>query len=981
MTSRASFRRLPVSSAIRATILAADALRRFWLIALLCLGAFAGVSAQTGFTAIDVTGAGTGALQGTAATAIDSAGDVTGIYIDGGGNEHGFVLPSGGSIAPFDAAGTGGKNVETIPIGFDTEGNIFGIYLEPYSLTKNGQTETGHHVHGFLRTASTGAIALIDVTGEDTGNMEGTYPVCINGAGEIAGVYSTTLTTSSGTNSFAHGFIRGTGGTITTFDAVPLPTSYGSSNPGTFVVTINASGEVAGFYIDGSGAEHGFLRDAGGTVTTFEAPNAGTGSEQGTIVTGIDAAGDVIGAYTDASNAIHGFVRSASTGTITAIDAPGAGTATYQGTYPDAFDAGGDIFGSFTDANNMVHGFVLPAGGTITTYDAPGAIASNALHSAASARLNSKLRQLGKSYGLSFKPRRLNSPLTKLKSLLGRVGAVTSEGTGLLNGSGPNPSGTASYGNLILNSVNSSGEIVGIFTDGNYVFHGYLRAANGSITAIDGPNAGTAAEQGTGALAINASGLIAGTYADSNSVLHGFLYDSSALTATTTTLTPAPTPNPSVYQEPVTLTAAVSSSGGTPANGENVTFMSGTTSLGTAQLTSGTASLTTTDLPVGTDSITAVYGGDSGLAGSTSAAVSQTVNKASSSTVLTSSPNPSVSGQSVTLTANISGQFSGVATGTVTFYNGGTSLGSASVSSNAATLATSALPVGADSITAVYSGDTDFTGSTSSAVSQVVNAPPQAATPTFSPAAGTYTSAQTVTISDSTSGATIFYTTNGTTPTTSSTVYSGPITVASTETIEAIAAASGYANSAVASAAYTIAIPGFGAPSGSQPGSISIVPGATTGNTATISVVGTNGFSGTVNLACSITPVAANDPPTCSLSPSSVTLSGTTVQTSTLTVFTTAATSALIRPVWRPLGGTALAVILMFAFPRKRRSWLAMLVVLAILVCGSVVACGGKSSGSSGGNPGTSAGTYTVTVKGTSGTTTATISTVSLTVQ
>lgn len=944
--------------------------------------ASAGASAQAGFTTIDVTGAGAGAHQGTAATAIDPAGDVAGVYIDGSGNEHAFVLPSGGSIAPFDAAGAGGKNVETIPIGFDTKGNIVGIYLEPFSFTKNGQTQTGHHVHGFLRTASTGAIALMDVAGEDTGNMEGTYPVCINASGVIAGDYSTTPTGAG--NSFSHGFVRGTSGTVSTFDAEPLPTSYGSSNPGTFVVAINTSGEVAGFYIDGVGAEHGFLRSAGGTITTFSAPGAGTAFEQGTIVTGIDDSGDVIGAYADSSNAIHGFVRSASSGAVTTIDAPGAGAATYQGTYPDAFDATGDISGSFTDANNVVHGFVLPAGGAITTYDAPGAITSNALRGAASARRDSKLRQLGKSYGLSFKPRRLNSPLMKLKSLLGRVGVVTSEGTGLLNGSGPNPSGTASYGNLILNSVNASGEIVGLFTDGNYVFHGYLRAANGSITAIDGPNAGTGAEQGTGALAINASGLIAGTYADSNSVLHGFLYDSSALTATTTTLTPAPTPNPSVYQEPVTLTASVTASGGTPANGENVTFMSGSTSLGTAQLTSGTASLTTTDLPVGTDSITAIYGGDSSYAGSTSAAVSQTVNKASSSTTLTSAPNPSSSGQSVTLTANISGQFSGVATGTVTFYNGGTSLGSTSVSGNAATLATSALPVGTDSITAAYSGDVNFTGSTSSTLSQMVNAVPQAATPTFLPIAGTYTSAQSVTISDATSGATIYYTTNGATPTTGSTVYSSssPIAVSSSETIEAIATASGYSNSAVASASYVINLPGFGPPSGSQPGSISIQPGATTGNTATISVVGTNGFSGTVNLSCSITPVAANDPPTCTLSPASVTLSGTTTQTSTLTVTTTAATSALNRPAWRQVGGIAFAVVLMFAMPRKRRAWLAMLVLLAIVGSMGIASCGGKSGGGGGGgNSGTTAGTYTIKVTGTSGTTSATITTVTLTVQ
>lgn len=840
-------------------------------------------SSNSAFTPINVNGAGSGAEQGTAATIIDAAGDVAGIYRTSNGDAHAFVLPYGGTIIPFDAPGEADG---TFPIGFDTAGDIVGLF-----------EDSNNRIHGFLRAASTGTITQLDVAGEDTGKMEGTFPVCVNGGGEIAGNYSTTSTTSSGTNSFSHGFVRTAGGAITNFDAEPLPTTYGSTNPGTYVISINAPGEVAGFYIDGVGAEHGFLRDASGNITTINPANAATGSEQGTIVTGIDAAGDVIGAYTDSTNMIHGFVRSASTGTITVIDAPGAGTATYQGTYPDAIDAAGDVSGSFTDANNVVHGFVLPANGTIATYDAPGAITSNALRSTANAKLSSELRQLGKSYGISLKSRRSNSPLMKLRSLLGKVGAVTSEGTGLLNGNGPNPSGTASYGNLILNAANPSGEIVGLFTDGDYVFHGYLRATNGTITTISDSDAGSAAEQGTGALAINDSGLIAGTYVDSSSVLHGFLYDSSALTATTTTLAPVPTPNPSVYQEPVTLTASVSSSGGTPPNGENVTFMSGATSLGMAQLTSGTAGLTTTNLPTGTDSITAVYSGDANFSGSTSTAASQTVNKASSSTSLTSSANPSTFGQSVTLTANISGQFAGVATGMVSFSNGNTSLGSATVSNNTASLTTTTLPVGADSITAAYSGDSNFTGSTSNTLSQVVNAAPS-----------------------------------------------------------------------------------FGAPIGFQPVSISIEPGASTGNTATISVVGTNGFSGTVNLTCSITPVAANDAPTCTLSPPSVTLSGTTAQTSTLTVTTTAAASALIQPPWRPAGGTVLAVILLLAIPRRRRGWIAMLVLLTIAVCGTFVGCGGKSSGG-GGISGTSAGTYTVTVTGTSGSTSATITTVSVTVE
>ena len=82
-----------------------------------------------------------------------------------------------------------------------------------------------------------------------------------------------------------------------------------------------------------------------------------------------------------------------------------------------------------------------------------------------------------------------------------------------------------------------------------------------------------------------------------------------------------------------------------------------------------------------------------------------------------------------------------------------------------------------------------------------------ATAPTFSPAAGTYTTAQTVTISDAIAGATIYYTTNGTTPTTASTVYSGAITIPATpatETIQAIAVATGYTNSSVASAVYTM---------------------------------------------------------------------------------------------------------------------------------------------------------------------------------
>ena len=107
-----------------------------------------------------------------------------------------------------------------------------------------------------------------------------------------------------------------------------------------------------------------------------------------------------------------------------------------------------------------------------------------------------------------------------------------------------------------------------------------------------------------------------------------------------------------------------------------------------------------------------------------------------------------------------------------------------------------------------------------------------ATTPTFNPAPGTYNSTQSVTISDLTSGATIYYTTNGSTPTTASTVYSGAISVTSTTTINAIAVASGFANSAVASGTYTIqspaATPTFNPAPGTYSGTQSVTLSDTT---------------------------------------------------------------------------------------------------------------------------------------------------------
>lgn len=103
-----------------------------------------------------------------------------------------------------------------------------------------------------------------------------------------------------------------------------------------------------------------------------------------------------------------------------------------------------------------------------------------------------------------------------------------------------------------------------------------------------------------------------------------------------------------------------------------------------------------------------------------------------------------------------------------------------------------------------YFSSPSFSGTPSGPTLTGGTDPTPAATPTFSPAPGTYGPAQTVTISDSTPGATIHYTTDGSTPTTNSPQYSVPLTVSVTTTLKAMATASGYSNSAVATGIYTI---------------------------------------------------------------------------------------------------------------------------------------------------------------------------------
>ncbi|MBK9519957.1 MAG: Ig-like domain repeat protein [Anaeromyxobacter sp.] len=182
--------------------------------------------------------------------------------------------------------------------------------------------------------------------------------------------------------------------------------------------------------------------------------------------------------------------------------------------------------------------------------------------------------------------------------------------------------------------------------------------------------------------------------------------------------------NPSVFGEPVTFTATVSlvaPGAGTPTG--TVTFLDGATVLGTCTLSAGACSLSTSALAVATHAITASVPASASFAASTSPALSQVVNRAAASTVVTASPSPSVLGQPVTFTATVSAVApgTGTPTGTVTFLDGATVLGTCTLSAGACTFATSALAVATHAITASVPASASFAASTSPAFSQVVD--------------------------------------------------------------------------------------------------------------------------------------------------------------------------------------------------------------------------------------------------------------------
>jgi hypothetical protein len=302
---------------------------------------------------------------------------------------------------------------------------------------------------------------------------------------------------------------------------------------------------------------------------------------------------------------------------------------------------------------------------------------------------------------------------------------------------------------------------------------------------------------------------------DSNwlgSAANGGTVTSLASKLTPTVLLASSSANPAPGQT-FTLTATVAGPAGKPTPTGIIAFLSDGQSFDTfVNLNSGTATITIPGYAAanGINIFTALYQGDANYNSAASNAVNVTVAQSDFS-LTTQNPelqiSPSGSGLSTLALTPING-FSGIVTLTASAPAAITvTPAAASLALSAPTTDALTIRVAAATAAGTYPLTVTASGGGHVHTAQILVQVLSVAAPVFSPAAGTYASSQQVTLADATTGATIYYTTNGAIPTASSTKYTGAITVAVTETIQAIAVVGGFAPSSVASAAYTIMTP------------------------------------------------------------------------------------------------------------------------------------------------------------------------------
>lgn len=434
----------------------------------------------------------------------------------------------------------------------------------------------------------------------------------------------------------------------------------------------------------------------------------------------------------------------------------------------------------------------------------------------------------------------------------------------------------------------------------------------------------------------------------------------------------------------------------------SVVCVSGTTDC--TQVSAGNDFLSGYDAGVGYDLATGLGSVD---ASKLIAAYGSSTGTAKATVTAVPTPSSVTTAQSVQLAVTVTGA-SGTPTGTVTVSGDGYTSAAESLVAGAVTFN---IPPGAllaannATLTVTYSGDSNYAQATGTA-QVTVTAVVSKLTPTVTvlPASNTVATAQSLNVTVTVDGGNGNPTptgnivlTAGSFTSSATSLNSGSITITipansftfpSSGTISAQYSGDPNYNTATGSVNETLTLSTFTV-AASAPTALSHSSGATS-TTSTVTVSAVSSYAGSITLACALTgsPSGASDLPSCAFTAGNpVTLTATsTTATATATVNITQATSSLDRrglPGWLGTGGgTALALLVFFGIPARRRGWrnlVGMLVILGVL--GTLSACGGGGGGTTGGgNSGTTPGNYTFTVTGTGNPSTGTSVTTTFTV-
>jgi len=457
-----------------------------------------------------------------------------------------------------------------------------------------------------------------------------------------------------------------------------------------------------------------------------------------------------------------------------------------------------------------------------------------------------------------------------------------------------------------------------------------------------------------------------------------------------------------IEAQPVGVHAALGKSDGIATGTVSFSDVSGGTTAGSGALNLDSTGLAewfnANGFQAGSHSLSASYSGDASFNPSaTTAPLTFVITKAASTVNLSAGANPiGLSSSEVLTLLVVASDNVPPPTGTATFYFGSTALGTVTLGVDPfnphvgqAVLNTTALPLGMDSVTATYNGDSNCSPATSSPLTVTVK---QLATVSAVLTPNPFNEAQNFTLTVNVSGpagspmptgvAGYFGIGAGTTATDFAALINGSTALTGagnffnlgsvTFTVE-------YSGDAIYAPVNVTVLTADTLPFSVTATPLTItVPGATTGNASNLMITPQGGFAGVVSLSCVLTtsPPGAQYLPACSMVPASVTISSATAATAMMTISSTAATSgAAVSPELKRTSrlaagiGVGVVGILILGVPRRGRAGRSLLsLVFVLAMMGGLVRCGGSGGGGGGGGSGisgTTPGNYTFVVTAT----------------